>query len=860
MCRFQRTIMLGILAILTTVLSACGGSDSATTDVPEASGPEEPVVVAASVSAQDTTAAVYQNQAGIVNLANAIVTSDGSKPVLQSVSAVSDDPQCADISIDDLGFTLDATVPGSCLYQYQAADSSLQNTATAYTQVAISGEGAPLVSTNLATISKAIEIGEEVVITLDAPSNMTLSTDITVLGKGSVVNIDPTANTITFQAGSNDEDAGVTRLHYHYEGDDGLVIMGVIDIAISTDTFNQVPVALDWQYILSDDYNDGHSNTLVTEGALVTIDLTDVLLPDGSQGSLISDPDTDNSLQLIHVRAFNAEVTLVDAEDFDNVSFTFKAATAGRYNVTYQVSDHHGGYAIGIIEFLVQGTWPDVIVEETKDVFKAPVSLEAATIGDYDVAGIASEAPTPAGNGYDNVPTYTWEAASAICRARGGSLPTLEQAAAFLEQEQNPFIAGDGNDFEMASNWPVERAYFTSELQDGDPSKAIAMFAKSDQFYFDGVDAGVDGNNTPYLGYLFCIDKTPQSLKIDNSTLLKDVENQRLTASFETASGLSFPYTKPLYWSVSTPTDNTLEAMPDIASNVTLNKYSGEFNALATGYINITAETPLGELSTSKNINVIEDLLASVGLDGTFDNFEKDGRCLTYEEGDSSVIATYGDNSYEGVDGTGFSIKGDDYPITRVTSKCGEFRPDTQNPSGYVRMSAGNGNAADYTDLHTTYLSGTGVAHGIELKAGTRYKFGTWLRVYSGVTGPTLRSNLRVLAVQFNNKSYIGSAGPTIEMSCTLYQTDKVTDVNYGPSVKSKISLGSPPIRALTRAWTDETQETPYEGNLTDWHYVTCDMGEPDNDVTGYFSLGISAGKTIFTVEIDNMSVIPITD
>lgn len=790
---------------LSMFLTACGGSDSGSTSNPESPETVQPPQAAASVAANDTTAAVYEQQSSEINLAAAIKTSDGSTPVLKSVTAISDDPQCDNITVNELSFTLAAGNPGTCVYEYQASEQSLQNVAIAHTQVAISGADAPLVTANnLPTISDAFEIGEEKTISLQAPADMTLSTEVTVLGSGLVTDVDPVANTITYQAGSNESDAGITRIHYHYENDEELIRMGVIDIAVSTDTFNQAPVAQNWSYLLADDHADGKSYTIVAEQEVITVDLANVLLPTGVNGSLVSDADSEDTLQLINVQTFNADVALLDATAFDNLSFTFKAATSGRYSVSYQVSDHHGGYALGIIEFVVEGAWPDVIVEESGDVFKAPVTLEAAYVADYDVTGIAAEAPLPEGNGYPNVPTYTWEAANHICRARGGSLPTSTQLNEFLRQEGNPFLENDGNDFEMASGWPVERAYFTSTFDNSDPNLVWAMFPKSspDGGYLDRVSSGLDGVSEPYLGYLVCIDKTPQSLNIENTFLVKGID-QQLTASFETASGMSFPYTKPLYWSVSEPEDDQLTAMEDIANNVTLDTYTGAFHATDSGYINVSVQTPMGDLSTSKDLEVINNLLLQ-GADPTFESFN-----VVSPECKRDFISSN--------DHMGFHYAS--------TSSGYSLAHDCEEASDLYSLLVAAPQGGNYLYLepnNATTLSVETIPESTPLnfKAGQKYRFTFWF--HYDQYGQNGAGGLRII--------YFRNAQNTVIDRCQIL--DGYSTVN--------------PNGELTYLQGD--------GSINTWTHAACEF-TPDEDAPGSYMEIRAANKRLF---IDDMVLLPV--
>ncbi|MGL6052875.1 MAG: Ig-like domain-containing protein, partial [Aeromonas salmonicida] len=376
-------------------------------------------------------------------------------------------------------------------------------------------------------------------------------------------------------------------------------------------------------------------NTEVPLGEPITIDLADK----------VSDVDND-ALQLVNVQVFNGMVVSSFPDDMTNLKFEFSASTPGVYYVAYTVSDHKGGYASNLVQIYVAGPWPDVIVQQTGDVFAAPLSLLEAMTADLNFIGIAAEADKPAGNGDKQVPTYDWAAADAVCRARGGSLPTETQMQALMTQEGNPFLSGDGSANEMANNWPVARYYFTSSFDVTDKNKVKVWDAVNNQLQL--VSSGQNGIDTAYQGYLTCIDKTPTDLAIVTpSYILRSVPSD-LVAEFTTASGNRFEYTKPLYWSVSMPEVDAngfaLDAktgqpimesdgsatpiVPEFNNNVSIEESTGIMTALADGLVNVSVTDPLGELSDTVTLKVIYNLLATDGTDPTFEVLGPgDGTC-----------------------------------------------------------------------------------------------------------------------------------------------------------------------------------------------------------------------------------------
>ncbi|MGL5028188.1 MAG: Ig-like domain-containing protein, partial [Shewanella oncorhynchi] len=349
-------------------------------------------------------------------------------------------------------------------------------------------------------------------------------------------------------------------------------------------------------------------NTEVPLGEPITIDLADK----------VSDVDND-ALQLVNVQVFNGMVVSSFPEDMTNLKFEFSASTPGVYYVAYTVSDHKGGYASNLVQIYVAGPWPDVIVQQTGDVFAAPLSLIEATVGDMAYTDLGVEADMPLGNGDKQVPAFDWATADAICRARGGSLPTEVQITELMTQEGNPFFDDDGSATEMAINWPVARYYFTSTFDASDTNQ-VKVWDAADGSMLKLVGSGENGT-AAYQGYVTCIDKTPMDLKIVKPNLFIQDTPTDFVANFITASGNEFEYTKALSWSVSKPDmdgEFALDAttgqpitepdgtptliVPDFNNNVIIDKSSGVVTAFAEGLLNVSTTDPLGELTDTITI------------------------------------------------------------------------------------------------------------------------------------------------------------------------------------------------------------------------------------------------------------------
>lgn len=723
--RISQNRALLLVSMLTAGLVGCSGSEDDTSVI-------TPPTPTPSIYAGDTRDAVAQGKPGVINLAHSVKTSDGSALYLNAVSPLGNHANCSDVTLNALNFTVKADQLGACVYQYTVMDASNRVKARAISQVAVVGANSQLLAAGTLTpISRVAELGEQITINLVAPAGMTLSEEVTQLGAGSS-SVDSSANSITYTAGTNEGDAGVTRLFYSFTDADSKVSMGTIDVSVSSDTLNTAPLASKFTYVTEADAAANKPNTEVPLGEPITIDLADK----------VSDVDND-ALQLVNVQVFNGMVVSSFPDDMTNLKFEFSASTPGVYYVAYTVSDHKGGYASNLVQIYVSGPWPDIIVQQTGDVFAAPLSLLEAMTADLNFIGIAAEADKPAGNGDKQVPTYDWAAADAVCRARGGSLPTETQMQTLMTQEGNPFLSGDGSANEMASNWPVARYYFTSSFDGTDKNQVKVWDAVNNQLLL--VSSGQNGIDTAYLGYLTCIDKTPTDLAIVTpSYILRSVPSD-LVAEFTTASGSRFEYTKPLYWSVSMPEVDAngfaLDAktgqpimesdgsatpiVPEFNNNVSIEESTGIITALADGLVNVSVTDPLGELSDTVTLKVIYNLLATDGTDPYFEVL-----------GDGDCTKQLYDQTISGFDLTS--------PYQRITAFGYQGCNDAPQGKNYIQV--------DGVEINSIYNIDGYLIKPVKIYAvgGQRMQVDMWLNIQSSSYVPTISLYLGTSYVEFH--------------------------------------------------------------------------------------------------------------
>lgn len=173
-----------------------------------------------------------------------------------------------------------------------------------------------------------------------------------MLGKGTAVKSGDSS--ITYTPDSNDE-GGVTRILYSLTDDfdddgNGDFKVGSVDISVSEQTVNQAPVA--------NHFNWNNNGTKIALGTKYTIDVTNII--DGNctienndgntaTNSCIFDPDTSDELQLVGIFAYDATVAPTSLTALDSTKFDVTFNRTGIHDITYYISDHAGGYAIGIM-------------------------------------------------------------------------------------------------------------------------------------------------------------------------------------------------------------------------------------------------------------------------------------------------------------------------------------------------------------------------------------------------------------------------------------------------------------------------------------------------------------------------------
>ncbi|MCS0540264.1 Ig-like domain-containing protein [Aeromonas veronii] len=425
-----------LLLTLSLLLSACGGGDGDSSDGGSDPGTVEVLAPQARDSYDQLLTANQPNATNDVSLRGRISDPQGLAMRLLSVQPLTSHCQPVQVNSEDLSFRVDNSSADACTYAYTIENvptngaTPKQTQATSY--VVISAASSPA---TLPILSHTAVVNQTIAIELASelggyfPVGFTLQPEVIVLGGGTAL-ADPASNTINYTAAAV---PGINRLVYSYLSADGSEVRaGVIDVSVSK-AADGMPQAENFP---------GPEDVL--PGAVVTVDVKDH----------ISDPDGE-PLQLTDAYAFDATVSATDATSLANTRFDFVADKPGTYDVSYYVTDHNGGYAIGVVRITVKakGLWSDIILSDSSR-YTAPWEKNLA-----DGLGIPYQdfyEETNATGTYQ-VALFNYEMALTLCAARGMVLPTIAELNKLRAEKP---------DLSSSDNWPVERSYWTGEALD----------------------------------------------------------------------------------------------------------------------------------------------------------------------------------------------------------------------------------------------------------------------------------------------------------------------------------------------------------------------------------------------------------
>lgn len=324
-----------IISFISAVLLGCG-ADNGNKDSEQ---PEviPPLADNVPIDAEHRLVFVVPTQATTINLNDYIKNTDHAR-LINVQSSPSNDHYCPEpiINYETKHVSLSA-YQGQCSYQYQIDVTSHRKIAaqvlTLNTQasiVVVSQQNSDLLDPITACM---LDDGKSTTISL--PNGfITTQDDIQLLGAGEVT-ASESGDKISFLPYNQ----GLHRVVYRAKSSSSKQLKtGVIDIAVSNNS-NKPPEA--------EDFTVAESGIV---GTPITIDVTDHVTDP-------ADPENDqhHGVQLIDVMAISPNLILdfVATNNVYNREFTVTPKAPGSYYMSYLVSDHHGGFDLGLINFNV---------------------------------------------------------------------------------------------------------------------------------------------------------------------------------------------------------------------------------------------------------------------------------------------------------------------------------------------------------------------------------------------------------------------------------------------------------------------------------------------------------------------------
>lgn len=370
------------LAVVPFALLGCGGEGSGSDTSKNSTSQQEQSPV---VYSQDGIVRTYTDQKLSVNLSERNSISNSDELLIDDITNITGSSQCDPVTISGMIFELEAFEnPTMCQYQYSLRSVESGTTFSnprMVTSVLVEKRTTimpnsrsslrSLPSTTLPPIQVSISVpGSVANIDLNAQlaslyptdsegNKYVLSSTVLVLGSGSAkATTDDLKKSIVEYTSDTYDLGGITRLIYSlsddFDGDGvGDFKVGAIDISVSSSDSNSNPETKYFQWTNNGvDIKVGQKYT-IDVASDISADCTYGREPQDTKGSCVFDSDGD-SLQLVGVYAYDATVSPTSLTQLDNTKFDVTFSRTGLHDISYQVSDHYGGFATGIVRVYVK--------------------------------------------------------------------------------------------------------------------------------------------------------------------------------------------------------------------------------------------------------------------------------------------------------------------------------------------------------------------------------------------------------------------------------------------------------------------------------------------------------------------------
>ncbi|MDQ9091295.1 Ig-like domain-containing protein [Pseudoalteromonas haloplanktis] len=571
-----------LILSLTSILIGCGGGNSDdSTDLVI----QPPLVL----NANNTVSTFKQYSDGVVNLSGSVKVSDGQTGYeLVDVAPLDDEQACTIKEKNSDNFVVASDAATACYFKYTVIDSNsgdAQSSAVSQISFQPSNENVSINKTRLTPLSVVISASEceDIDISANVPTGSQVSSELVTIGNGTA-SIDLDTNIIHFCVGSNIDAATQSDVYYSVvDTESEVVSLGSITVTVNGQG-NISPEANNFSYY----FDPAKMEVKVPTSDEVIIDVND----------FVEDADLD-PVQLIGVSAIGADVAINESDDLDNTEFSFTSSTAGTKYISYQVTDHYGGYGVGVIKVEVAAPYQDFFVDtgdvSTSYTLTAPMTLSQAQylgVNYYDADN----------TGEYEMATFLTNQALAICEARGGTLATKTD---FFDN--SGLVYQPGYDIGTLMGWPDGR-YVVDTKSDYTGDYIVWNTAGP---YFD--DVGLAQGN-----YFSCKNIVPTDFKIRDPHYIIAGTIKDLEATYTNSLGENQFYIGALEWTSSDP------------SILQIDERSGVAEGIDEGTVTITARSLDNRFKDSIEVDVITDILV-FGM-GSLDNQNDNGFNLAVEQ------------------------------------------------------------------------------------------------------------------------------------------------------------------------------------------------------------------------------------
>lgn len=430
-------------ACIAVLLTGCGGGSDGNSPSPVPPSPPTPTV---KMLAMDGFSVVKPGVRSHVDVSN-FVRGDQ----IQLSDATVTGKGCGQPGISGLSLTLTAQQGAHCDYQYTANQVGTPSTRVHLQVLATSASQALL-----PPISGAMTLNDDpkafdvaALLGSDWQEGDAIVADFVSVqgmeGNQGTATLDGT--TITFTPPAL---AGWNRVVFTVKnsqsGDDKL---GVIYITFS-DVVNQAPIIAQPKY----DINANNPVITARSGESLTLDLSQLT----DLG--ITDPEG-GDWQLLEVKSFTADVSLVDKESITNKAFTFSAGTVGDHYISYIVADEYNGFTSGLLKLNVKAsegpmTWTS-LDDNNKNTFTAPERYSDIYRKGYNVSAVWDSHANNTLAGFNAI------SGDSYCKSLG-MLPTVQDLTALRQAHLND------DKHKGLDLWPSKKPYLAS---DGDSMKGF---------------------------------------------------------------------------------------------------------------------------------------------------------------------------------------------------------------------------------------------------------------------------------------------------------------------------------------------------------------------------------------------------